>query len=103
MSNSLSFGAIEQMMQVRRRNDGDPSPPPVLQVMKMKDMGSNLIRLVVSDGRSVEQAILTSKNREIPVSLNSLIRINEFLVNDQNGRLVIFIPNADVLETLPPH
>lgn len=97
---SLSYGALNQMLEVGNRREGDSFPAPVLQVIRLKET-SNRVRMAISDGHRYEQAMLTSQNQGMQVSLHSLIRIDEFVVNEVQGKKVIILLTVHVLETLP--
>jgi replication factor A1 len=99
-NSSLSYGALAQMMHLRNRRSEDSTPAPVLQVIRLKETG-NRVRLAISDGQHFEQAMLTSQNIGIPVTLHCLVRVNEYVVNEVSGKFIIILLAVDVLETLP--
>ena len=107
---ALTAGAIERMFKGTLVSGA--TPLPTLQLVDVRKIpsqnGSGTLdryRLILSDGQHYQQAMLATQLNHLvesdAVAVNSTIVVKQYVKNAVQGRVIIILLEADVVETAP--
>lgn len=94
----ISHGVFPTMFKERNRRLPATTPTYVLQVIGIKSVNKRS-RLILSDGVNHINGMLTSQNSDMEeqLSVNDLVRLHEYMINELNGRSVMILLNIELV------